>query len=250
VLPVLQIGPLALQLPGLILLIGLWAGLSLAERGVSPAGDETPTLNPDRLFNLALATLVAGVVGARLSYVIQYPLAFVESPLSLVSLNPGLLEPWGGAAAGLIAALVIGNRQGMQFWPTLDAFTPASAVFALALHLSHLASGAAFGAPAELPWSLNLWGTPRHPSQVYEALAASLILWQVWRLSRSSSPRPAGTHFLTFLALTAGARLFLEAFRGDSTLLPGGFRLAQVLAWLVLGGCLVALRSRPRPRVI
>ena len=33
-----------------------------------------------------------------------------------------------------------------------------------------------------------------------------------------------------FTALTAGARLFLEAFRGDSTLVLGGLRLAQAVA--------------------
>ena len=44
----------------------------------------------------------------------------------------------------------------------------------------------------------------------------------------------AGAQFLAFLAWTAGARLFLEAFRGDSTLVFGGLRLGQILAWFVL----------------
>ncbi|MDQ2692140.1 MAG: hypothetical protein M3Y68_08930, partial [Chloroflexota bacterium] len=35
--------------------------------------------------------------------------------------------------------------------------------------------------------------------------------------------------------LTASARLFLEAFRGDSTFVRGGVRLAQIIAWIVLG---------------
>jgi prolipoprotein diacylglyceryltransferase len=43
-----------------------------------------------------------------------------------------------------------------------------------------------------------------------------------------------------FVALTAGARLFLEAFRGDSTLLFGGIRLAQTIAWMVLAMTLFA----------
>ncbi|HQU35483.1 MAG TPA: hypothetical protein PLR65_02745, partial [Anaerolineales bacterium] len=43
-----------------------------------------------------------------------------------------------------------------------------------------------------------------------------------------------GVLFLNFTALTAGARLFLEAFRADSTLILGGVRLAQVVAWLAL----------------
>jgi phosphatidylglycerol:prolipoprotein diacylglycerol transferase len=222
-------------------------GLSLAERGISQPGQAPENLTPNALFNLALAALIAGVVGARLSYVIRYPAAFMESPFSLVSLYPGLLDAWGGAAAGLAAALVYGNRKGLRLWPTLDAFVPALAVFAVALHLSHLASGAAFGAPVDLPWSVRLWGERRHPAQVYEALAAVLILWGTWSFGRSARPRPGGARFLTFLALSAGARLFLEAFRGDSTLLPGGLRLAQVLAWLVLAGCFYAWKRRDLP---
>ena len=33
--PVLQIGPLALQTPGLLILIGIWVGLSVMERFAS-----------------------------------------------------------------------------------------------------------------------------------------------------------------------------------------------------------------------
>lgn len=33
-LPILPIGPLAIQFPGLVILLGLWLGLSLAEQSV------------------------------------------------------------------------------------------------------------------------------------------------------------------------------------------------------------------------
>jgi len=39
---------------------------------------------------------------------------------------------------------------------------------------------------------------------------------------------------LLFGALSAGAWLFIEAFRGDSVVLPNGVRVAQIAAWLVL----------------
>jgi len=55
---------------------------------------------------------------------------------------------------------------------------------------------------------------------------------------------PAGILFLNFVALTAGSRLFLEAFRGDSTLVFGELRLAQVIAWIVLAIALFARESR------
>ncbi len=227
-LPILQIGPLAVQTPGLILLAGVWIGLSLAERYAGQF-----KANPAHLYNLAFNALIAGILGARLFYAARYPSAFLAAPLSLVSLNPGLLDPAGGLAAGLVTALVYGRRKGMGLWPTLDALTPALAAFMLALALANLASGNDFGAPTELPWGIELWGARRHPSQIYEALAAGLILWVVWP-TRQRGEQAAGAMFLKFVALTSGARLFLEAFRGDSNILAAGIRAEQVAAWVVL----------------
>ena len=40
--------------------------------------------------------------------------------------------------------------------------------------------------------------------------------------------------FLYVVALSAGARIFLEAFHGDSIIWLDGFRAAQVIALMVL----------------
>ena len=95
---------------------------------------------------------------------------------------------------------------------------------------------AAFGAPAELPWSVVLWEQARHPSQVYEILAALAVLG-LWRLARDRRPFD-GLGFLLVAALSAAARVFLEAFRGDSASILGGLRAAQVGGLLVLALCL------------
>jgi prolipoprotein diacylglyceryltransferase len=41
-------------------------------------------------------------------------------------------------------------------------------------------------------------------------------------------------NFIFFVAASAVARIFLEAFRGDSMIWPGGFRAAQVIGLGVL----------------
>jgi phosphatidylglycerol:prolipoprotein diacylglycerol transferase len=110
----------------------------------------------------------------------------------------------------------------------LDALTPFFAITALGIGLAHLASGSAFGKETSLPWGMELWGAIRHPSQIYEVFASLLILGLVWFQKMDSRP---GTHFLTFAALTSGSRLFLEAFRGDSSLILGGLRAEQIFAW-------------------
>ena len=235
-LPILNIGPLAIQLPGLVILLGLWLGLTLAERSAPRFG-----VKANQLYNLVFIALIAGIIGARLGYLLRYPQAFAGNPLNILSLNISLLDPWGGLALGLVAALVYGQRKGMSFWPTLDGLTPILAVLAIAISLSQLASGAAFGAPTELPWSIHLWGADRHPTQIYEALAGALILFILWPSRPNLTDKAPGSYFLTFIALSAGAHLFLEAFRGDSVLLAGGLRQAQVIAWLVLAGSLWGL---------
>jgi phosphatidylglycerol:prolipoprotein diacylglycerol transferase len=114
------------------------------------------------------------------------------------------------------------------------------ATLAIGLSLSHLAAGTAFGSPTDLPWGIDLWNATRHPTQVYDLIAALLIFAFVWFRRTDSTP---GTEFLLFTALTAGAHLFLEAFRGDSTLILGGVRLGQVVAWLVLALALITSES-------
>lgn len=233
--PVLQIGPLALQTPGLLLLIGLWLGLALSEQEAKRL-----TLNSDQLYNSVFVGLIAGLLGARVMYVLQAWEIYLAHPLDIFSLNPAALSLGGGLFIGAVAASVYGWRKGLSLRPTLDALAPGLAVFMVALAGAHLASGDAFGAPARVPWSIFLWEDYRHPSQVYEALGALLVLG-VWQWRRARWPA-AGLSFLFVVALSASARVFLEAFRGDSVIWAGGWRAAQVSALAVLAACLWLMR--------
>jgi len=232
-LPILQLGPLAIQTPGLILLLGVGLGLALMERQAARY-----QVNGGVLYNIAFVGLIVGIFGARLAFVIHYPSAFSANPGSLFSLNLTMFEPVWGIVLGLFASSLYGWHKRMPALPALDAFTSALAVFGIAFHLAHLASGDAYGTPSSLPWAIELWGARRHPTQIYEAIAAGIFLWLVW--PRPGWYRIAGQRFVSFIAMSAGARLFLEAFHGDS-ILWSGFRSAQVIAWLILAACLWVL---------
>ena len=86
----------------------------------------------------------------------------------------------------------------------------------------------AFGAPTTVPWAIDLWGASRHPSQIYETIAAALIFLAILRLKSRSFF--SGFIFTLWILLTAIGRLFLEAFRGDSVLIFDGLRSAQVVS--------------------
>lgn len=233
--PFLRIGPLLLNFSGLAALVGIWIGITLTEKEAIRM-----KLDPNRVSNSLLIGFVAGVVGARLGYALQYLQAFISNPLSLFSLNPETFLPWAGLLTGLLAAVFYGRRKGLSLRPTLDALAPGLAIFMIGLGISHFLSGNAYGAPADLPWSINLWSEQRHPSQVYETLAATLIF-----LLAMFSPyrrQGSGMNFLLVVAASACARIFLEAFRGDSLVMAGGFRSAQVVGLLVLVAALLLMR--------
>lgn len=228
-LPIIQIGPLAIQTTGLIILLSIWLGISLAEKSANKRGITTNTLD-----NLILIGLASGIIGARLIYVIKYIDIFIASPISIISLNPGLLDPFGGVVIAIISMIIYGRKKNLQFWRTMDVLTPFFAVMGVAMGLSHLASGAAFGMETDVPWAIDIWGASRHPTQIYEIIAAGIILAIVWPSRSIWLKTKSGVYFLSFIAMSAGARLFLEAFRADSNIILGGFRSAQIIAWFVL----------------
>jgi prolipoprotein diacylglyceryltransferase len=228
-LPFLNLFGVAIAFPPLIMLVGIWLGASLAEKHAAKQ-----KLAGDILFNLIFTGLAAYLVGGRLSYAIQHPSAFSDNLLNLFSRNFGLFDPIGGLVVALIAVVIYGQRKGLKLWPTLDAVTPTLAVLMLALPLANLASGEAYGAPSELPWAIELWGTSRHPVQLYEALGGAVILWAFWP-GKPVKSLFAGSIFLQFVGFSALARLFFEAFRGNSVVFtPLDLRSSQVIAWLVL----------------
>jgi prolipoprotein diacylglyceryltransferase len=256
-LPYLPLGPLLIQLPGLALLAGVWFGSSLAEKEAARVAEAQPAASglPAAIYNLIFFGLIAGIVGARLAYAARSFAAYLDNPLSLLALTPATLSPGAGLFVGAAGAVGYGWRRRLPLRPTLDALAPGLAAFLVALGVAHFLSGDAFGAPAyrpggqaALPWAIYLWDEYRHPAQVYETAAALAVL--AVALRRPFGLEGRGLNFLLVVALSALARIFLEAFRGDSLLWPGGFRAAQAAGMAVLGAALWLARAwvAPQPR--
>lgn len=237
--PYLRLGPFLLQMPLLALVIGFWIGTTFIEREAARLG-----LNKEKINNLIGYGLVGGILGARLVYAAQYASIYLANPLGLFSLSTNTLSPVGGFVIGIGAATLYAYRQKLPLRQTLDALTPGLAFFMIAVGVSHLLSGNAYGSPTRVPWAMYLWSDYRHPSQLYEIFFALVIFTIV--LPRIIPVNAAGVRFVQFIALTAIARVFLEAFRGDSALWSDGYRAAQVMGLIVLIGCIVLLRQWER----
>ena len=133
-------------------------------------------------------------------------------------------------------------------WRRFDCLGLADSA-ALALPVSRiiasiglLLSGEAFGAPTGLPWGIPLFGTMRHPTQVYFALGALVSLAALVWLARQAPPK--GTLMAAYLGLEGLLLLLVEALRADSLVFLDGVRAAQVFGLTLLLVSLLWLRRR------
>ena len=225
--PYLHLGPFLLPMASLALLAGLWIGFPMIEREAVRL-----KMNASTLSNVIFYSLLAGLIGARLGYALEFPNVYLAKPLSLLALTPTALSPIMGLAVGLITFAIFVQRKQLPIQATLDSIAPGLALFMVFVGLAHILSGDAYGAPTRIPWAIRLWNEYRHPSQFYETFVA-LMIFLVIR-ERFPKPEGAGLNFLLTIALSSASRVFLETFRGDSVFWPGGFREAQVMALVIL----------------
>jgi phosphatidylglycerol:prolipoprotein diacylglycerol transferase len=225
----------------ILLVVAFWLGLALAEKRVDRHG-----LSKERLNNIAFFGMLGYIIGGRMLFVLANLSAFIKSPLSILSIDIDQFDPAGALATVILVGIIYCRHQQLSLWSMLDALTPLFATLVIGLSLSHLAAGTAFGSPTSMPWGMDMWNATRHPTQIYEFFMSLLIFGFLWFRKTDSQ---AGADFLSFVAFTAGGRLFLEAFRGDSTLIFNGLRLAQVLAWIVLAAAWVTYEFLVRKEI-
>ena len=235
-LPVLHLGPLAIQLPGLILLAGIWFALVLAEKQARINRME----KPDLLSTLFIITILAGIVGARAGFILRYPAAFADNPLSMLSLSFTMLDIPTGLLFGGLAALIFQQRKHLKLLELLDILTPGLAILAIAFSLADLSSGQRFGYPADLPWSIYLWNSWRHPTQLYTLFGSGALLVAYFPKHTTLAP---GMRFFSFTVIYAALEILVDAFRADTNLLAFGFHQTQVIAWIIILAAYLILRK-------
>lgn len=266
-LPILQLGPLTLRTPGLALLAGLWFGLEVASREGVCRG-----ISEDHVFNFGFATIIAGVLGARLGFVaLNLGLYLGITPWlravqSVFALAPGTENIWIGLVAFVIMAVWLIRRWNLVPLALADAFSPAVAVFTIGIGLANLLSGDYYGIETTLPWGIPLWGSQRQPTQIYFMLLGILILATLWRLGglrcivgkpskKKGQPLADNRHVPGFYAqiavmvLSLGL-LLIEPLRADSPVLGNGLRVWEIvgLTGVVVGLAIFAWRAPPRAR--
>ena len=225
-LPVIQLGPLSLPTGPLALLLAVWAALAVGAWAARREG-----LNGDDIYNAGLNGLVAGLVAARLAHVIVYWDAYRTQLLEIFGFNQRAFLLWPGVIVALAVAGWYVYRHRLPLVKVLDAIAPGVLVGIAIVDVAALLTGRNAGLPAPqgVPWAVSLWGVPRHPVQLYEALTALAVAGlALWMIARGSRP---GSAALVALCGYGLSRWLLEPFRAPeaSVTILGGLRLAQVV---------------------
>jgi len=224
--PVLSIGPLSLPAPAFILLAGFFLGSYLVEKKA-----RSYSIAPEIIDRVLWIGLLSGIIGARLSFVAASPTAFRGNLLSIISLNPALLDPVGGLLIASATILIFLARKEIDYWVFLDSLTPLLGIIMTAINLSQFAAGKGYGIQTDQPWGVYLWGTVRHPVQLYYFGLSIIVLLIIYFFAPFRN-FPPGSSFLFFGSATFGYLLFLSYFQEPVSLAFGSIRSDQLLFWV------------------
>jgi phosphatidylglycerol---prolipoprotein diacylglyceryl transferase len=252
----IHIGPLQLRAYGLSIALGVLAAIWIAQRRWSDRGGD-----PADLTLLALWSVAAGLIGARIYHVITDYQRFEGRWLHTFAVWEGGLGIPGGLIAGVLTGAWIAHRRGLPVAQLLDVVAPAIPVAQAIGRLGNWFNQELYGRPTNLPWGLHIDPEHRpagyqhiatyHPTFLYEALwnlalAGLLILYE----RRHPAARP-GRLFALYVAGYALGRLWVEALRIDPASRIAGLRVniwVSILALAASTTWLAATRHRrPRP---
>jgi phosphatidylglycerol---prolipoprotein diacylglyceryl transferase len=244
--PVLfSVGPLTVRWYGLLFvgafLVGQWMlGRIFAAEGV-------PRENAERLM---IHALLGAVIGARLVHCLFYePQYYLSHPLAILRIWEGGLASHGGTL-GMLLALWFAARTAQPRLPFLwliDRVSMPAALGAVFVRFANFLNSEIVGIPTLGQWGVvfeSVDALPRHPAQLYEAVAYAFIFAVLLALYRRSGKRtPEGLLFGVLMVLVFSARIVIEFFKTPQAAYETGqfFSVGQYLSlpFVMLGAAMI-----------
>lgn len=217
---------------GVIVMVGVIVGSLIVERELKRRGE-----NGDRIWDALIWVLPAGIIGARLWYVLNATLGgnsyYANNPLQIFNIPQGGLHIFGGLLFGAVALLYYLRKNMLDPWLFLDSAGPAMLIGQAIGRIANFINQELYGPPTTLPWGIPISAEHRlpefadlsefpvettrfHPTFAYEMLwnffAAGLLLWLSRRYKEDLKP---GALFAGWLLLAGVGRVFVEFFRPD-----------------------------------
>jgi prolipoprotein diacylglyceryl transferase len=250
-----HIGPLAFRWYSLCWLVGLLLAYLVVKRLFKEQQIKDELFEP-----LFLYCFLGILIGARLGHCIFYqPDYFLTSWKGFVEmLLPIHFDQYGswrmtgyqglashGGTLGLILALLLYvKRTGLGLWRVLDNIAIATGTTACFIRLGNLMNSEIIGRATDVPWAFifeRVDMLPRHPGQLYEAIAYALLFGLMWFIYRRR-PQYVGTGFFFGLCLfyIFTFRFFIEYTKEVQEAFEEGmlFDMGQLLSvpFMLIGG--------------
>ena len=210
-----RLGPLAFRWYSLCWLVGLLLAYLVVKRLYKEQQIKEELFEP-----LFIYCFLGILIGARLGHCIFYqPDYYLTSWKGFIEmLLPIHIDPYGswhmtgyqglashGGTLGLILALLLYVKNtGVGLWRVLDNIAIATGTTACFIRLGNLMNSEIIGKPTDLPWAFifeHVDLLPRHPGQLYEAIAYALLFILMCYIYRKK-PQLVGTGFYFGLCLT------------------------------------------------
>jgi phosphatidylglycerol:prolipoprotein diacylglycerol transferase len=235
--PLFSIGPFTIHFFGLMIAIGALAGILLFIREA-----KRRKMNHELLMDISIYSLLGGIVGARIVYVLIYnPSYYFANPIEVFFIHNGGLSIHGGIIGGLFVGYLFLKRHKLPIWQTLDIVAPS---LILAQGISRIGCDV-FGGPISsvLPWGIERGGELLHPAQAYEFLLDYLLFGYLWL--RLKKPSYTGQVFLHYLIGYLAIRGIVEFVR-INPMVVGPFSVSHVMSLIGIIFAIFLMRYRKR----
>ncbi len=216
---IFSIGPITIRWYGLLFAMSFIVGYQIMMIIFKRENRSEHDLN-DLVWYMILGT----VLGARLGHCLFYnPEYYLSHPLEILQIWKGGLASHGAAIGILIAIyLYVRRKKEMSFLWVIDRIVITVALSGFFIRMGNLFNSEIIGKPTNGNWGfvfVSVDNIPRHPAQLYEAIAYLLIF--VFLLSfyfRVKGRFKNGLLFGMFLVSVFGFRFFVEFFKENQSL--------------------------------
>jgi phosphatidylglycerol:prolipoprotein diacylglycerol transferase len=231
---------------GILMASAMALGLWLAYREATRRGE-----NSEELLKAAEFSIIGGLVGARLYYVLFNLDYYQTQPWwRIFAVWEGGLAIHGGMIAGLLTGGTYVLLRRLPLLRYMDIIAPPVVLGQAIGRWGNFFNEEAFGRPTTLPWKLFISEPHRpptmidsefyHPTFLYESLWDLGVFLLLALVLRSRLSRAPGTTFLAYLGLYSIGRFWIEGLRLDSLML-GPLRIAQVMSLVAVAVAVVGI---------
>lgn len=188
-------------------------------------------INFEDVLEIMIFSLVFGIIGARLYYVIFNLENYVSNPSKIFNLRDGGLAIYGGIIAGAISAYLICKKKKIDVLDFFDYICPYLALAQAIGRFGNFFNVEAFGEETTSLFRMGIYlGNEYrevHPCFLYEFVACILIFVALRIVQKKRIFK--GQIFSVYLISYGLARFLIESIRSDSLMLYS-FRISQIVS--------------------